>query len=195
MQHAKKQKKYGAAAAIVSMVVFLCVSAGVFFAYRAYQHANYPKKYSEYVEKYAAEYGVDPAFVYAMIKTESNFRPDAVSVNDACGLMQLLPSTLEWLQTLTPEDDHYVRADLFDPEINIQYGVYFLSVLFEKFTDPDTVAAAYHAGLNGVQKWLQNPEYSADGVTLENIPYADTAQYVEKIHQRCEIYRQLYELP
>ena len=86
-----------------------------------------------------------------------------------------------------------MRADLFDPEINIRYGVYFLSILFEKFTEPDTVAAAYHAGLNGVQKWLQNSDYSDDGITLREIPYADTAQYVARIHRRCEIYRSLYK--
>ncbi len=193
MQHAKKEKKHGAVAALISVAVLICVAIGLFFAYQAYQKVNYPKKYSEYVEKYATEYDIDPAFVYAMIKTESDFRPDAVSINDACGLMQLLPSTLEWLQTLTPEDDAYVRADLFDPEINVRYGVYFLSVLFDKFGNLDTVAAAYHAGMNGVQKWLQNEEYSTDGVTLSKIPYADTQQYVERIHQRYEIYRKLYE--
>lgn len=192
MQHEKK-KKHGAVAAIISVAVLLCIAVGLFFAYRAYQHANYPKKYTEYVEKYAAEYNVDSAFIYAMIKTESDFRPNAVSGDDACGLMQLLPSTLEWLQTLTPEDDHYVRADLFDPEINVRYGVYFLSILFQKFTEPDTVAAAYHAGMNGVQNWLQNSEYSADGKTLQKIPYADTAQYVKRIHERYAIYRKLYE--
>lgn len=193
MKHKGTGKNHGAAAAFVSIAVLMGIAVGLFFACRAYQRASYPQKYSEYVERYAAEYGVDPAFVYAIIKTESDFRPGAVSGDDACGLMQLLPSTLEWLQTLTPEDDHYVRADLFDPEINIRYGVYFLSILFEKFTEPDTVAAAYHAGLNGVQRWLRNPEYSADGVTLQKIPYADTAQYVAKIRRCCEIYRSLYQ--
>ncbi|MGI6260420.1 MAG: lytic transglycosylase domain-containing protein [Acutalibacteraceae bacterium] len=193
MKHEKTEKKHGAAAAMLSAAVLIGIAVGLFFAYRAYQRASYPRKYSEYVGRYAAEYDVDSVFIYAIIKTESDFRPDAVSGDDACGLMQLLPSTLEWLQTLTAEDDHYVRADLFDPEINIRYGVYFLSILFEKFAEPDTVAAAYHAGLNGVQKWLQNSEYSADGVTLQKIPYADTAQYVARIHRRCEIYRSLYK--
>lgn len=193
MKHEKIEKRHGAASAALSALVLIGAAVGLFLAYRAYQRTSYPRKYSEYVERYAAEYDVDSAFVYAMIKTESDFRPNAVSVNDACGLMQLLPSTLEWLQTLTAEDDHYVRADLFDPEINIRYGVYFLSILFEKFTEPDTVAAAYHAGLNGVQKWLQNSDYSDDGITLREIPYADTAQYVARIHRRCEIYRSLYK--
>lgn len=193
MKREKSEKRHGAAAAICSIAVLAAAAIGLFFAVRSFERTFYPRKYPEYVERYAADYDVDTAFIYALIKTESDFRPNAVSVNDACGLMQLLPSTLEWLQTLTPEDDRYVRADLFDPEINVRYGVYFLSILFEKFNDPDTVAAAYHAGINGVQRWLNDPRYSADGAALQTIPYADTAQYVEKLRRRREIYQSLYE--
>lgn len=106
--------------------------------------------------------------------------------------MQLLPSTLDWLQTLTPDDDHYTRADLFDPAVNVRYGAYFVARLQAQFGDVATIAAAYHAGHNGVQRWLQNPAYSADGVHLDVIPYADTAQYVRRIVRNYEIYCQLY---
>ncbi len=181
--------------AVLAAAALLCaMAAACFWGLRHYYRSAYPIRYSEYVEKYAAEYGVDPAFVYAMIKTESDFNPNAVSVNDACGLMQLLPDTLDWLQRLTPEDDHYTRADLFDPEVNIRYGVYFVHILFDEFHDPETVAAAYHAGINGVKKWLQNPDYSSDGVHLDRIPYADTAQYAERIVRYLHLYQKLYHL-
>ncbi len=177
------------AAGLAALVV---AAAALFFALRSYYRNAYPQKYTHLVEQYAAEYRVDPDFIYALIKTESNFRPAVVSVNDACGLMQLLPDTLHWLQTLTPEDDHYVREDLFSPEINVKYGVYFLSLLFREFETPENVAAAYHAGVNAVRGWLKKPEISPDGKTLQNIPYPDTRQYVERISKYLKIYQTLY---
>ena len=188
-----KKPRRGLRALLIAVAVLLAAAVGLFFALRAYYRNAYPQKYQEYVEQYAAEYGVDPDFVYAVIKTESNFRPSVVSVNDACGLMQLLPSTLDWLQNLTPEDDRYVREDLFSPQVNIKYGVYFLSILFEEFKTPANVAAAYHAGINGVRNWLSDPEISPDGQTLENIPYPDTRQYVERIEKYYRIYQTLYD--
>ena len=187
-----KKPRKGIRALLIAVAVLLVAAVGLFFALRTYYRNAYPQKYQEYVEQYAAEYGVDRNFVYAVIKTERNFRPSVVSVNDACGLMQLLPSTLDWLQNLTPEDDRYVREDLFSPQINIKYGVYFLSILFEEFKTPANVAAAYHAGINGVRNWLSDPEISPDGQTLENIPYPDTRQYVERIEKYYRIYQTLY---
>ncbi len=182
----------GLRALVIAGVALLAAAAALFFALRAYYRNVFPQKYQEYVERYAAEYQVDPHFVYAVMKTESDFRPNAVSVNDACGLMQLLPSTLDWLQALTPEADHYVREDLFSPEINIKYGVFFLSILLKEFKTVENAAAAYHAGVNGVRGWLKNPDISPDGQTLANIPYPDTRQYVERIQRYYRIYQTLY---
>ena len=176
----------------IALILLIAMAIGCHAASRHYYRAVYPIKYESYIRQSAAEYGVDPLFLCVVIKAESDFTPSAVSVNDACGLMQLLPSTLDWLQQLTPEEDHYVRADLIDPEINVRYGAFFIARLFERFQDPATVAAAYHAGVNGVRRWLENPDYSADGIHLDVIPYADTAQYVRKIERYYEIYRKLY---
>lgn len=189
MAHARRQKNGSMllSAVLVTVCTLLC-AVGM----RAYYRAIFPQKYSAFVTHYAEEYEVDATFLYAVIKTESDFHPQAVSQDDACGLMQLLPSTLEWLQRLTPERDEYVREDLFDPQINIRYGAYFIDMLFERFKEPEVVAAAYHAGINGVAKWLEDPRYSEDGVHLTQIPYADTALYVERVMQHYQIYRQLY---
>ena len=99
----------------IALILLIAMTVGCHAASRHYYRAVYPIKYESYIRQSAAEYGVDPLFLCAVIKAESDFTPSAVSVNDACGLMQLLPSTLDWLQQLTPEEDHYVRADLFDP--------------------------------------------------------------------------------
>ena len=114
MTQSKKAKK----TAFV-LLVFLILAAFVRF-YVLPKHF-FPKKYSDIVEKYAAEYGLDENLVYAMIKAESNFNPNAVSNKDARGLMQISESTGLWgAEELNIPD--YTNDSLFDPEINIKIG-------------------------------------------------------------------------
>ena len=187
-----KKEKYGRKMAVMLIAVSVALF-GMLAAYRTYYKTAYPQRYSELVQKYSQQYGVDENLVYGVIKVESDFRKDAVSVDDACGLMQILPSTFEWLQTLEPSDEEYGREDLFDPEINIRYGVFYLSWLQENFNDTKTVIAAYHAGANAVSKWLGNEMYSSDGLILDKIPYADTAYYVRVVSESYSAYRSLYK--
>ena len=74
------------------------------------------------------------------------------------------------------------------------YGVMVLSLLREEFSDPQTLLAAYNAGIGNARKWLTDPEYSDDGVTLKSIPFPETAKYVEKIPIAEDMYRELYGL-
>lgn len=176
----------GMALLALTALVLTVVMAGAML-----MHSLFPRKYSQLVEKYAAEYDLDPALIYAVIKTESDFNPEAVSVDDACGLMQMLPDTFEWMQRHRPGERAYVREDLFDPEISIEYGAFFLDMLVERFGSVELAAAAYHAGPAAVDRWLQDPDYSPDGQVLEEIPYRDTAHYVKKITFYHAIYLRL----
>ena len=147
------------------------------------------KNYGEYeplIRNYAAQYGVPEAFVLAVAETESHFKADAVSRAGARGLMQITPETFEWLQTKTGEALPYDA--LFDPEVNIRYGTFFLSILLERFGDTETAAAAYNAGMNAVARWLENPEYSDDGIRLKVIPIDETRYYVVKIRKALNKY-------
>lgn len=153
----------------------------------------YPKKYDDYVEKYSAKYGVDETLVYAIIKTESSFDSNAVSDVGAIGLMQIMPETFEWLQTKMPGDEDLEADSLYEPEINIRYGVFFLSLLQEEFGDTQLVIAAYHAGRGQVNNWLADEEVSQDGKTIEKIPSRTTAHYVSKVTRNIEIYKKIYE--
>ena len=156
------------------------------------QSALYPREYSQYVEKYSGEYGVDPMLVYAVIYNESRFRPDAVSNVGARGLMQMMEDAFDWTKYRLEPDASTVYDDMFDPETNIRYGTYMLSLLLEEFGTVDNALCAYHAGWGSVKKWLSDPEYSSDGVHVENIPFADTRTYVERVNETLEIYRRLY---
>ncbi len=151
----------------------------------------YPKGYAEYVEKYCGMYGIDPNLAYAVIHTESGFDSDAVSSLGACGLMQLMPETFEWLRSKDEEEaEHF--SDVFDPETNIRYGVFFLSLLMRQFGSEHLSIAAYHAGMGRVRSWLCDSAFSSDGKSLHTIPFPDTEHYVNKVRRAKLIYEALY---
>ncbi|MFV0497591.1 MAG: lytic transglycosylase domain-containing protein [Candidatus Fimivivens sp.] len=151
----------------------------------------YPLKYSDAVERYAAEYEVSPALVYGIIHTESRFRPNAVSSIGARGLMQITEETFEWARWRVG-DEKTRYEHLFDPEINIRYGTYIFSLLLQEFGQPEEALAAYHAGWGSVKKWLSTEEHSSDGITLLNIPFKDTAQYVPRVKHAAQVYAKVY---
>ena len=167
-------------------------------------------EYASTASHYATEYDVPLEVVYAVIETESHFDADAQSGVGACGLMQLMPDTYDWIQgrlgetdtepgeaegnaqpAVSAETPGEQEADIFDPDTNIRYGVYYLSYLYERFGVWETVYAGYNAGPNIVAKWLEDAQYSSDGATLEHIPYTETANYVVKVSEARERYHKL----
>ncbi len=150
----------------------------------------YPQKYSQYVEKYSKEYNIDKELIYAMIKAESNFDESAISNKDAMGLMQLLESTAyELAENLKIE---ITKEDLLKPEININLGTKYISVLLRKYGNIELAVASYNAGIGNVDGWIDDNTIKADGTDIENIPYKETNNYVRKILRDYKIYKQLY---
>lgn len=152
----------------------------------------YPCGYSEEVEKNAREYGIDEALLYALIETESGFDKNALSSAGAKGLTQITPETFAWLQTKTGES--YGEDSLYDPEISVKYGAFFLSILLDEFGDTKTALAAYHAGRGRVNEWLSDRRYSSDGEKLDVIPYEDTDFYARKVEKIRKRYIKIYGL-
>lgn len=188
-----KRKQKAALKIGVLLLLFAAVVALVTaVSYRSMLKAFYPLKQEALVERYAAENGLDEALVYAVIKTESDFDPDATSAAKAKGLMQLTLPTFQWLQTKTGEE----LSDelLYDEETNVRYGTLFLRLLTEEFGTTQEVLAAYHAGRGQVNRWLQDPEVSSDGKTLDHIPISETAHYVKKVTNAINRYRNLYHI-
>jgi Transglycosylase SLT domain. len=152
----------------------------------------YPTKYMDIVERYAVEYGIDPYLVLAVIKAESNFNPEAKSSKGAIGLMQIQPDTGKWIaENLGIEN--YNEDLLYNPEVNIRFGCWYINNLNSEFKDPVLVFAAYNAGRGNVQKWLNDKEYSDDGEKLKSIPFKETRDYVDKIIRNYHIFTRLYE--
>ena len=150
-----------------------------------------PLKYQDIVSKYAATYALETSLVNGVIFCESHFEPEAVSRADAVGLMQITEETGWWAA-----EQMGLRAnevDLTDPETNIQIGCWYLNWLQNKFDGvTETVLAGYNAGHGNVAKWLADSEMSADGITLEEIPFVETKTYVKKVQLMQKIYSYVY---
>lgn len=180
---------------LVIVIIILVIFAGKWIiqkAYTKYLYITHPEKYSSYVIKYSNEYGLDPMFVRAIIKTESNFNPNATSNVGAKGLMQITDETGSdiaeklGVQNFTP-------SMLYNPQTNIEFGTYYLASLVNQFNnDPTLVSAAYNAGRGNVVNWLGNSEYSPDGIHLTYIPFTETRGYVTKVLDNFKIYTKLY---
>ncbi|MDO4867612.1 MAG: lytic transglycosylase domain-containing protein [Clostridia bacterium] len=152
---------------------------------------HYPVEYEAQIRACAADSGIDPAWAAAVILAESSYQPEAVSEANAQGLMQLLPTTAQWIAEKF--DEPYDEGCLFVPETNIRYGCWYLGFLSRRFGGDMTCAtAAYHAGQGRVDEWLADPENSPDGRQLTRIPSQATATYVDRVLRYYEKYEQLY---
>ena len=134
----------------------------------------------------AETFGVPPALILAVIRTESDFDPNAVSRAGAIGYMQLLPETFMYLRDERgdPLPDDAVKI----PAVNIRYGAYYLSRLYGNFGDWPTALAAYNAGEGRVLSWLGDPTLTENG-RLTRIPYPETERYVTKVLRAYEKYK------
>lgn len=175
---------------IVIIVLFIAIKVGK--VQNIFLKKIYVCTYSELVYPIAEENDVDPLLIFAIIKAESNFNPEAVSKSDARGLMQLMKTTAEDVAKkggITLEDEE----DLYDPETNIKLGTMYFSSLMQKYKNVTLALTAYNAGSGNVDKWVENGTIQKDGSDAENIPYKETNNYVRKILRDYEIYQELYE--
>lgn len=176
--------------AVLLVLAVLLLNRG----YHHYLTRVYPMEHAQLVNDAAGEYNLPPSLVFAVIHTESSFREQALSPADAKGLMQLTDDTFRWALSRSGETGKYTPEDLYDPAINIHYGVYVLSLLGEQFEYTETVLAAYNAGQGRVSSWLQDPALSADGKRLDSIPYPETETYVSRVLEAQKRYRTLYHI-
>lgn len=150
----------------------------------------YPISYVEEIKAAADRYGLDRYLVAAVVATESGFRPEAVSSVGAEGLMQLMPTTAEWISYRRGLD--HAECDLFDPETNLDYGCWLLKYLLDRYDGSVRNALiAYNAGYGRLDGWLETG--ADENGELKDIPYAETRNYVEKVNKYMEKYRELYE--
>lgn len=153
----------------------------------------FPLNYREEITQYSKIYNNDPFLVAAIIKVESGYNKDAISIKDARGLMQIGPTTGRWAaDTLNVEN--FQEEMLFEPQVNIRFGNWYLRQLKNQFNDNlDLVLAAYNAGSGNVTNWLKDESYSEDGISLSHIPFPETENYLEKVKFNHKIYSFIYK--
>jgi len=153
----------------------------------------YPQGYWESILSHSREYGQDPYFVAAIIREESQFSSEALSPAGARGLMQVMPSTGEWVAKRIKLGG-FDRGKLFDSDTAIHIGTWYISHLMKQFRgDPLLTAAAYNAGPDAVSGWIAKYGYSGerDGF-VEAIPFSETRGYVKKVLRNYSEYKRIY---
>ena len=171
-------------------LAMLVLAAGVLLAVALVQEAKpgwwerlwYPLRYEQIVRGHARNYDLDPALLAAVIYQESKFKADARSSSGAIGLMQLLPDTAKGIALHTGGTAFRVD-DLYDPEINVRYGAWYLRHLLQKYGDERTALAAYNAGQDNVDGWLRSGR---------GIQFSETRAYVNRVEDLKKIYRDAY---
>lgn len=167
-------------------MVAICTIIGLvstFFAFRIV----YPNKYGDFVKSNAQTRNIDANLIRAVIWVESKYDKEAKSSAGAVGLMQIMPSTAEWLKTKT----NLVQYNLNDPSDNIAFGSFYIKYLIDKYHNTELALVAYNAGPTNLDRWLNDTKYSNDG-RLIDIPYKETKNYVKKVLKTKTIYDKLF---
>ncbi|MDR1663293.1 MAG: lytic transglycosylase domain-containing protein [Clostridiales bacterium] len=173
------------------IIVAVALAAVLFAGVAAY----YPVKYMEEIQRYKDRF--DPAFICAVIHTESKFRPEARSGKNAAGLMQLTEATASWMASDMGMED-FTGEKIYEPETNIAIGCHFLNWLMNRYEGDTRLAlCAYNAGQGNVDRWLADARYSKDGETLDAVPFPETGAYLKRVEFSYKVYKfllKVYEL-
>ena len=149
---------------------------------------RFPLLHRDLVLEQAGATGLDEAWIYAILRQESAFNPQALSHAGARGLMQLMPATAREIARSVglprPSQD-----DLYGPDLNITLGSNYLLKMKRRYAGNTVLAtAAYNAGPGNVDRWLPEQPHSAD-IWVATIPFNETRGYV----RRVLAYRLIYE--
>ncbi|WP_420891117.1 lytic transglycosylase domain-containing protein [Megamonas funiformis] len=153
----------------------------------------YPYDYQDTINFYADRYEVDRNLVASVILAESKFRQDATSVHGARGLMQIMPETGSWIATQI-EDDSFSVDKLYNVNMNIKYGTWYLSELQTEFEGNEVLAlAAYNAGRGNVYEWMEKYHWNINFKDYTKIPFPETREYVKRVLENKKHYNKLYK--
>ncbi len=150
---------------------------------------RFPMPFRQDVVARSREIGLDPAYVYGLIRQESRFIMDARSGVGASGLMQIMPATAKWTAKKIGMD--YSRAMLHDKDTNLRLGTAYLKLVLDDFAGSQALAAAaYNAGPGRSRRWRDGPTLET-AIWAENIPFSETRDYVKKVLSNAAYYEAL----
>ena len=151
---------------------------------------RYQMAWPELVVAAGEKYGLDSLFTWAIIRNESMFQPTCYSTAGARGLIQMIPSTSEYV-ALEQDWDDYSPDRLYDPAISIEYGICYIAGIMNVFQgNPVVTAAAYNGGPHNAIHWGALDMGTDEFFSL--ITYNETKRYAQNVHHAYIIYRTLY---
>jgi soluble lytic murein transglycosylase len=157
----------------------------------AVRHFTLPLNHEDVIRQQAADKKLDPALIAAVIYQESKFR-DRTSSAGAKGLMQLLPSTAEFIARKSGGTSFQIH-DLGTAQVNIAYGSWYLRYLIDRYHGNQTLAvAAYNAGEDNVDRWVKRVGGAGNFDAGRDIPFPETRHYVLSVVSHRQAYRQSY---
>ncbi|MFA4858907.1 MAG: transglycosylase SLT domain-containing protein [Candidatus Margulisiibacteriota bacterium] len=166
--------------------------------------AAYPLAYWPEVKKQAEAFGVDPYLVLAIMREESRFDPSVTSRAYARGLMQIMSRTGKRIAKKL-DLDTYTTKKLYEPELNIKMGTFYISQVLQGFSNQPALAlAGYNGGPGNVSKWSKSLKTQKIGAGLdsdqldidefiEHIPYRETRNYVKRVLKTYYEYKRIYD--
>jgi soluble lytic murein transglycosylase len=180
---------------LAAMVVIAAVVVGAVLmlplARKAVNEFGLPLRYQDVIRAQAAEKHLDPAFIAAVIYAETKFDPSTSSAG-AVGPMQILPETGRFLARRSGATT-FKTSDLNNPAINIAYGSYLLRYLLDHYHGSTIDAvAAYNAGPANVDKWVAQARANGHDLRIDDIPFPETRDYVQRVLQAQKDYRSKY---
>ena len=180
-------------ALLLGAIVLGLVAAAVMTPWldKAVQELALPLRHEDIIRQQARDKDLDPSLIAAVIYTESRF-VDQTSSAGAKGLMQILPSTADYIAQKSG-GTQFEQGDLATPQINIAYGSWYLNYLLRKYRGSEVLAlAAYNAGEGKLDEWLRTAAARGETFTAARIPFPETRAYVKKVLQARAQYRREY---
>ncbi|MBO8127004.1 MAG: lytic transglycosylase domain-containing protein [Firmicutes bacterium] len=175
-----------------AILLLFLIGLGFVLTSREFLRSLFPVGYIPEIDAIACQHGIDPYLALAVMRVESNFDPRAQSKPGARGLMQILPETADWIAQMRSESD-FSPEHLYLPEVNIDYGCWYLNYLLEMFdNDIHLTLAAYNAGLGRVKQWLADEEWDGRPETINAIPFGETRFFVRKVLMIKSMYQWIY---
>ena len=179
----------GTIAAIAVTVLFVGVVASML--HQATRNLALPLNDASIIRRQAAEKRLDPALIAAVIYAETKFEPRPSSAG-AEGLMQILPSTAYYLARLSGGSS-FTASDLSEPSVNVAYGSYYLRYLLDHYGGNEMLAvAAYNGGETNVDSWVAKADAAGRQLSVQEIPFAETREYVQRVLGAQRAYRSTY---
>jgi soluble lytic murein transglycosylase len=156
-------------------------------------HLRFVTPFKDQVQRASGERGIDPAWVYGLIRQESRFIMDARSSAGAQGLMQIMPNTAKWIARKLEVRD-FKMEQLSDMPTNIRFGTFYLkSVLDDLDGSPVLASAGYNAGPGRPRNWRATLGAPVEGAIIaEIIPFHETRDYVKKVLSNATYYASLF---